>query len=352
MIEVLNKADDLKGLSKDEVAGLLSLEDEADLSEIFNIANRIKERIFGKKISIFAPLYLTNDCINNCLYCGFRVDNMALTRKTLSPDEILKEARVLSDQGHKRVILVSAENPKLAGVERVTDIINMIYREAALKTITVNMAPLSSQDFMILSKSKIWAYQSFQETYSPDQYHKMHPKAKKADYRWRISTMDRALSSGIKHIGVGVLFGLYDYKYEVLALYDHIKDLKARFGAYPYNISIPRLRPALGAVLKEAPYPVSDLEFKKITAVLRIAFPSVNIALSTREPKGLRDEMAKLGVTQMSAGSRTSPGGYTAIDEDFDRSQFEIEDRRSLNEVVSDLRNMGLVPQIDSEVAS
>lgn len=346
---ILNKARNLKGLSKDEIAGLLSVEDESALSEISKAAGEVKEEVFGKRISIFAPIYLTNECINNCLYCGFRVDNRLLKRRTLSLDEILKEAEVLSQQGHKRVLLVSAENSKEASAERVAEIVEAIYEKTPLKTISVNMAPLSEEDFKILNKSKIWAYQSFQETYSKSQYKKLHPKAKKADYDWRISTMERALSSGIRHIGMGFLFGLYDYKFEVLALVDHINSLKEKFGIYPYNISVPRLRPAIGAVLTEAPYPVSDIEFKKIVSILRLALPTVEIALSTRETKELRDEMAMIGVTQMSAGSRTSPGGYTAPEFEYDKSQFAVEDTRTINEVIRDLNNLGLIPEVDYE---
>ncbi len=345
--EILNRARNLNGLSKDATAQLLSVEDESSLSELFKVAGEVKEKVFAKRISIFAPLYLTNECINNCLYCGFRVDNRLLKRRTLSLDEILKEAEVLSRQGHKRVLLVSAENPREASAERVAEIVDAIYEKTSLKTISVNMAPLFEGDFKILSKSKIWAYQSFQETYSTSQYKKLHPKVKKADYDWRISTMERALSSGIRHIGMGVLFGLYDYKFEVLALIDHISSLKDRFEIYPYNISVPRLRPAIGAVLTEAPYPVSDGELKKIVAILRLALPTAEIALSTREAKDLRDEMAKIGITQMSAGSRTSPGGYTVPEFEYDKSQFAIEDTRTIDEVIQDLNNLGLVPEVD-----
>lgn len=347
--KILNNARNLKGLYRDEIFELLSVEDEPTLSEIFKAAGEVKEKVFGKRISIFAPLYLTNECINNCLYCGFRVDNKLLKRRTLSIDEILKEAEVLSQQGHKRVLLVSAENPKEASAERVAEIVDAIYERTPLKTISVNMAPLSIEDFKILSTSKIWAYQSFQETYSTAQYKKLHPKVKKADFEWRISTMDRALAAGVKHIGMGVLFGLYDYQFEVLALVEHINNLKEEYNIYPYNISIPRLRPALGAVLIEAPYPVSDEEFKKIVAILRLAVPKIEIALSTRETKELRDEMVKIGITQMSAGSRTSPGGYSAPEFEYDKSQFAVEDTRTLDEVVRDLKIKGFVPEINYE---
>lgn len=344
---ILDKARNLNGLSNGEAVQLLSVEEAAALSELFKTAGEIKEEVFGKRISIFAPLYLTNECVNNCFYCGFRVDNRLLERRTLSSDDILKEAGVLSEQGHKRVLLVCAENPEEASAKKIGEIIDAIYERTPLKAISVNMAPLTSEDFKILSRSRIWAYQSFQETYSKSQYKKFHPRAKKADYEWRISTMERALSSGIEHIGMGVLFGLYDYKFEVLALLDHIRGLKAKFGVYPYNISVPRLRPALGAALKQSPYPVSDDELKKVVAILRLALPTVEISLSTRETKELRDEMANIGVTQMSAGSRTSPGGYTASGLECDKSQFSIEDTRTIDEVIRDLKTKGLIPQVD-----
>ena len=347
--KILNRAKHLNGLSRDEILDLLAVQDEATLAEIFKVAGEVKERVFGKSICIFAPLYLTNECINNCLYCGFRVDNRLLKRKTLSPDEILKEAEVLSRQGHKRVLLVSAENPKAASAERIVEIVDTIYKRTPLKTISVNMAPLSEEEFGVLNKSKIWAYQSFQETYSPSQYKRLHPKVRKADYDWRFSTMERAPSSGIKHVGMGVLFGLYDYKFEVLALTDHINSLKEKFGVYPYNISIPRLHPALGAVLTEAPYPVSDEELKKVVAILRLALPKVDIALSTRESKKLRDEMTTIGITQMSAGSRTSPEGYATPGLEYDKSQFAIDDIRTIDEIVQELNKKGLTAEISYE---
>lgn len=339
----------MQGISRKEVAELLAVDEETELNELFRKAGETKEKFFGKSISIFAPIYLTNECVNNCLYCGFRVDNKELKRKTLSLDEILEEALVLSRQGHRRVILVSAENPRLAGAGNIAAIAEAVYNNTALKTITVNMAPLSAEDFKILAASKVWAYQSFQETYSEDQYKNLHPKLKKADYQWRISTMERAVSSGIKHFGMGVLFGLYDYKFEVLALFDHIARLNKEFGVYPYNISVPRLRPAIGALLQKPPYPVSDTDLKKIVAVLRLAFPAIHIALSTREPSRLRDEMVKIGVSQMSAGSKTSPGGYTASGPDYDSSQFAIDDTRTIEEVITDLKGIGLAPRLDCE---
>lgn len=346
---LLERAKELKGLSREELIELLSTEDQLGLTELFEAAGGLKEIIFGKAISIFAPLYLSNECVNNCLYCGFRVDNRLLKRKTLTLEEIIEQAEVLSGQGHKRVILVSAENPRAVSAEKVAHIVNEIYQKTPLKTITVNMAPLSVEEFKTLTSSHIWAYQSFQETYSEEAYGELHPKAKKADYHWRLSTMERALSAGIRQVGMGVLFGLYDYKFEVLALYNHINRLKEKFGIYPYNISVPRLRPALGAVLRQSPYPVSDTEIKKVVVALRLAFPKVHIALSTREPKGLRDEMAKIGITQISAGSKTSPGGYTETGPDLEGSQFEIEDTRSTEEVMRDLKAMGLDPKVDYE---
>ncbi len=339
----------MPGISRKEVAELLAVDEETELNELFSKAGETKERFFGKDISIFAPIYITNECVNNCLYCGFRVDNRELKRKTLSLDEILKEAHILEQQGHKRVILVSAENPRLASAEKIAAIAEAVYNNTALKMITVNMAPLSEAGFKVLAASKVWAYQSFQETYSEDQYKKLHPKLNKADYKRRISAMERAVSSGIKHFGMGVLFGLYDYKFEVLALFDHIVRLNEKLGVYPYNISVPRLRPAIGALLQKPPYPVSDTDFKKIVAILRLAFPAVHIALSTREPSRLRDEMVKMGITQMSAGSKTSPGGYTASGPDYDSSQFSIDDTRTVGEVIADLKGLGLVPRLYCE---
>lgn len=346
MTNLLNENKELRGISRKDVESILSIEDETELLGIFKSAGEVKESFFGSNISIFAPIYLTNECINNCLYCGFRADNRKLKRISLDTKDVLKEAEFLSRQGHRRVILVCAENPRKAGADKIAGIIDEIHNKTPLKTITVNMAPLSKEEFEVLGRSKLWAYQSFQETYYADQYKKLHPKLNKADYQWRSSTMERALSSGIKRVGLGVLFGLYDYKFEVLALFDHIKKLKEKFDVYPYNISVPRLRPALGAVIKEPPYPVSGIALKKIVAVLRLAFPAVHIALSTREPRHLRNEMVRCGVSQMSAGSKTNPGGYTSSVAGDESSQFTIDDDRTLSEVIVSLQKMGLTPQL------
>ncbi len=348
--EILSKAKECKGLTPEETAVLLQCEDEDFLQEILKTAKYIKEQIYGKRLVLFAPLYVTNECINNCLYCGFRKDNTDLTRKTLSLSELAEEVTILEDTGHKRVLMVFGEHPRYSNIDFIEKAIDTAYatksKNGEMRRINVNLAPLSLEDFKRLKAAKIGTYQAFQETYHKTTYEQLHPSGKKADYFWRLTAFDRAQQAGIDDIGAGVLFGLYDYKFEVLALLYHSMYLEEKYGSGPHTISVPRLEPALNAPAANCPpHPVSDDEFKKLVAIIRLAVPYTGMILSTREAPALRDELVGLGISQLSAGSRTYPGGYkdqlahVEVEE-----QFQIEDARPLDQVIYDLCKIGYIP--------
>ncbi|MCX5751582.1 MAG: [FeFe] hydrogenase H-cluster radical SAM maturase HydG [Candidatus Saganbacteria bacterium] len=346
---IIAKALLLKGLSIKETAILLQCTDKTLIAKIFKAAEKVKEEIYGKRLVLFAPLYLSNDCTNNCLYCAFRSGNKELERKTLSLEEIKRETVALLKEGHKRLLLVAGEHPRYANIEYLEKAVKLIYktkvRKDQIRRINVNAAPMSVPDFKRLKNTGIGTFQLFQETYHYDTYKTMHPSGPKADYEWRLYGMDRAQEAGINDVGVGVLFGLYDYKSEVLALMQHITHLEKTCGVGPHTISVPRLEPALGSSISYAPpYPVSDDDFKKIVAILRLAVPYTGIILSTRESAAFRNEVINLGISQISAGSKTDPGGYTQQNKQAKASQFTLYDLRSLDEVIRDISEMGYIP--------
>ncbi|MBI5078427.1 [FeFe] hydrogenase H-cluster radical SAM maturase HydG [Candidatus Saganbacteria bacterium] len=345
--EIVDRALGLKGLSLPETAKLLLTDNEKEIKKISRAASTVKERIYGKRLVLFAPLYTTNECSNNCLYCGFRRGNKELKRKTLSLDEIRGEVKILEAQGHKRILLVAGEEPKQAGIARLEEIIKVIYAtktgRGEIRRVNVNVAPMSMEHFRRLKKTGIGTYQLFQETYHRETYARCHPSGPKSDYEYRLTAMDRAIQAGIDDVGIGVLFGLYDYKFEALALLSHARRLEAAYNAGPHTISVPRLEPALGAPLaNKPPAPVSDRDFKKLVAVLRLAVPYTGIILSTRETAEMRNELFRLGVSQISAGSRTDPGGYAR--EKPKASQFELYDNRSTAQVIENILRLGYIP--------
>ena len=346
---IIEKALLLKGLSLSETAILLQCEDEVLLNKIFDAARDIKGSIYGNRLVLFAPLYMNNYCVNNCLYCGFRTDNKDLKRIELSIDDIKKEVEMLEDQGHKRILLVAGEDPRCTNLDSLKEVISTIYSvkkgKGEIRRINVNVAPLSVEDFKKLKETEIGTYQVFQETYNLDTYKTMHPAGPKADYLFRLYAMDRAQEAGIDDVGIGVLFGLYDYKFETLALLEHSFHLEETFGVGPHTISVPRLQPAFNTPLADnVPYPVTDDAFKKLIAVIRLAVPYTGIILSTREPQKLRDELFDLGVSQLSAGSRTKPGAYTDEEESCDAGQFYLHDTRTQLEIVKEMLNRGTFP--------
>jgi len=342
--DVLEKALLLKGLSLEEAAILLHIEDMELLEALFTTAKKVKNKIYGKRLVFFAPLYISNYCSNNCLYCGFRKGNEKMSRKKLSIEEVEEETRLILEQGHKRILLLSGESED--NFELIIQAIKAIYsvkdsKGNGIRRVNLEIAPLEKEQLREIGRAKIGTYTVFQESYHRETYEKMHPEGKKADYERRLSIMDMALENGLKDIGIGALFGLYDYKFEVLALLEHARHLDAAYGIGPHTISVPRVKPANNAAASmNIPKPVSDTNFKKLVAVLRLAVPYTGIILSTRESVALRSELFNLGISQISAGSRASPGGYSKEG----AGQFSLNDTRSTGEVIKDVIDRGYVP--------
>jgi len=349
-LEVVAKARDCKGLDLEELAILLQTQDEEVVAGIYEAALYVKQAIYGRRIVFFAPLYVSNVCANNCLYCGFRRDNKELVRRVLTLDEIRREVEILLSEGHKRVLLVAGEHPKRSGIDYIEKAVDTIYRtrvgNASIRRVNVNCAPLSVEDFRRLKACKIGTYQCFQETYHLPTYKLMHPSGPKADYLWRLHAPDRAMEAGIDDIGIGALFGLLDFRYEVMAVLMHAQYLDRKFGVGPHTISVPRLEPALNApVANNPPHAVDDDDMRRIVSCLRLAVPYTGIILSTRERPEFRNELIGLGVSQISAGSRTSPGGYyEAKAHKPEAEQFSIGDDRSLAEVMCRLCKDNYIP--------
>lgn len=350
--DIIRKSTEAKGLTLKESAALLNIASPDLLDEMFFTAKEIKEKIYGNRLVLFAPLYFTNVCVNNCLYCAFRRDNRGLKRRSLSLDEIQEEAFFLVKQGHKRILIVCGEHPKKAAVDfigaAIERIYNINYNGNNIRRVNVNVAPLSLDDFKKLKGFGIGTYQCFQETYHYATYKKMHPDGPKSDYAWRLYAMDRSLQAGIDDVGIGALFGLTDYKFETLAMLMHAFNLDEKYGIGPHTISVPRLEPAINApAALNPPYAVDDISFKKIVAVIRLAVPYTGIILSTRERPELRRELFSVGVSQISAGSKTAPGSYKESKEslkEHDLEQFRLGDHRSLDEVVKDCTSLGYMP--------
>ena len=346
--DVLAKARELKGLEAADMAALMGVSDPDLLRELFDTAQDVKQAIYGRRLVIFAPLYVSNMCANECTYCAFRARNRELERRALTQEEIARETRMLIDQGHKRVLLVAGESYPREGFSYVLKSIDTVYSvthdQGEIRRINVNVAPLTLEEFRELKNAKIGTYQLFQETYHRPTYGAVHLAGKKKDYDWRVTAMDRAMQAGIDDVGIGVLFGLFDWRYELLALMQHIRHLEARYGVGPHTISVPRLEPASGSdVAAHPPHAVADVDFRKIVAILRLAVPYTGLIMSTRESAGIRRETFALGVSQISAGSRTNPGGY-AESEREDASQFCLGDHRPLDEVIRDVAGLGYIP--------
>jgi 2-iminoacetate synthase len=346
---VLNKAKEMKGLDLEDVAILSNISDPMQLFELFEEANHIKEKIYGKRLVIFAPLYISNLCENECTYCAFRAKNKSIARRSLTQAEIANETEILIAQGHKRLLLVAGESYPKQGFQYVIDSIASVYQakvgNGEIRRVNVNVAPLEIAEFKLLRDAKIGTYQLFQETYHHETYRKVHLGGKKRDYEYRVTALHRAMEAGIEDVGIGVLFGLSDFRFEMLALMQHIRELETVFGVGPHTISVPRLEPATGSdIASHPPFAVPDLDFRKIVAILRLAVPYTGIIMSTRETAQMRRDTFALGVSQISAGSRTNPGGYTDNLHEEDGSQFCLGDHRSLDEVVRDVAEMGYIP--------
>ncbi len=342
ILNIIEKSRECFGLTFEEAALLLQVEDEELLEKMFEASTYIKEKIYGNRIVIFAPLYTSNECTNNCLYCGFRAENKELHRRTLQLIEVVAEAKTIQDQGHKRILLVCGEDESKTDVEHIVDSVKAIYDNTDIRRINVNASPMKVEDFKQLKNIGIGTYQIFQETYHRETYKIMHPTGSKSDYDWRLTALDRAFEAGIDDLGIGVLLGLYDYKFDVLATLIHSDYLDNKYHVGPHTISIPRLRPAHNSGLKEVPCPVSDDDLRKIVAIYRLAVPYTGIILSTRESAKLRDELLELGVSQISAGSKTNPGGYE--EDDNEATQFETSDERSVDEMLQVVTRQGHLP--------
>ncbi len=346
--EVLAKALELKGLDADDIAILAAISDPELMGELFATARQAKETIYGRRLVLFAPLYISNLCGNECLYCAFRARNKEVKRRALTQDEIRREVLSLIEEGHKRVLLVAGESYPKRGFDYIIDAIETIYATKSgngeIRRVNVNVAPLAVEEFKQLKAAQIGTYQLFQETYHREIYRQVHVAGKKTDYDWRITAIDRAMEAKIDDVGIGVLFGLADWRFEILALMQHIRHLEQKFGVGPHTISVPRLEPATGSnIASHPPHAVSDIDFRKIVAILRLAVPYTGIIMSTRETPNIRRETFALGVSQISAGSRTNPGGY-AEEEKLDASQFSLGDHRSLDEVIRDIAALGYIP--------
>jgi len=346
--EILARALELHGLEDEDLAVLMGISDPELLGELFEAARTVKERIYGNRLVLFAPMYISNLCGNECVYCAFRVHNREVVRRALTQEEIAHEVEYLVKEGHKRILMVAGEAYPREGFSYVLKSIDTVYHTASghgeIRRVNVNIAPLTTDEFRQLKGAEIGTYQLFQETYHRETYGRVHLAGRKVDFDWRISAMDRAMEAGIDDVGVGVLFGLFDWRYEILAMMQHIRHLEGRFGVGPHTVSVPRLEPATGSDLAaHPPKPVDDLDFRKIVAILRIAVPYTGIIMSTRETASMRRETFALGVSQISAGSRTNPGGY-AEEERYEASQFSLGDHRPLDEVIRDVASMGYVP--------
>lgn len=339
--EIYQKASLAKGLTPLEVAILLKSKDKNLWANLAKLAGKIKEEIYGKRIVFFAPLYISNYCQNYCLYCAYQKNNQEMVRKCLSMEEIIKEVRVLEKMGHKRLALECGEDYQKCSVDYILKAIYSIYQNSSIRRLNVNIAATTVENYRLLKEAQIGTYILFQETYHFETYQKMHPKGFKKDYHYHLYAMHRAMEGGIEDVGLGVLYGLYDYAFETVGLVKHALALEENFGVGSHTISVPRLRPALGMDLRDYPHLVTDEEFKRIIIVLRLALPYTGIILSTREKPAFRDILLELGVSQLSAGSCTKVGGYQR---DENTAQFKVEDNRSLEEVIQSISRAGYIP--------
>ncbi|MGU8187629.1 [FeFe] hydrogenase H-cluster radical SAM maturase HydG [Clostridium perfringens] len=347
--EIIEKSKSAEGLTPEETAVLLNLEDKELIEEMFKAARQVKEKLYGKRLVVFAPLYVSNYCVNNCTYCGYKYCNNELKRKKLNKEQLIEEVKVLESLGHKRIALEAGEDPVNAPLDYILDCIKSIYSikfdNGSIRRINVNIAATTVEDYKRLKDAEIGTYILFQETYHKPTYERLHVSGPKHNYNYHTTAMHRAREAGIDDIGMGVLYGLYDYKYETLAMLMHAMDLEETTGVGPHTLSVPRIRPAENVSLENYPYLVDDEDFKKIVAILRLAVPYAGLILSTREEPGLRDEIIALGVSQVSTGSCTGVGGYSeSYSDPEEKPQFEVGDHRSPVEMIESLMEAGYIP--------
>jgi len=353
--DILQKSQAIKTLNLDETAALLNVKDEGLWEEIFQTAAIVKKKVYDNRIVTFAPLYCSNLCVNNCAYCGFKSDN-SIERKKLTTDEIREEVKILAGKiGHKRLVTVYGEHPD-SDVHYIADTLKTIYSVKVktkngygqIRRVNVNCAPLPIADLKILKQAGLGTYQVFQETYHRKTYQKLHPSSTiKGNYHWRLYCMHRALDAGIDDVGIGILFGLYDWKFEVMGLVSHARYLEKCFnGVGPHTVSIPRIEPAMNvSYVSETSYKVSDENFKRLAAVIRLAIPYAGMILTARESPKIRREIIPIGCTQTDASSRIGIGVYSKkyLSQEENRQQFLLGDTRSLDEVIAELARMGYI---------
>ena len=365
MEDIISKAEECRGLTHREAAVLMECSEPDLLDRVYALARRIKKKLYGNRIVLFAPLYLSDWCINGCVYCPYHAKNKHIPRRKLSQDEIRAEVTALQDLGHKRLAIESGEDPVHNPIEYILESIATIYgthhRNGAIRRVNVNIAATTVENYRRLKDAGIGTYILFQETYNRKNYEKLHPSGPKSDYAWHTEAMDRAMQGGIDDVGIGVLFGLNTWRYDLVGLLMHAEHLEARFGIGPHTISVPRICPADDIDTGDFPDAVPDDIFCRIVAILRLAVPYTGMIISTRESEKVRAKVLELGISQISGGSRTSVGGYadsrgqqhgdcgtghvTDRGEDADSTaQFDISDRRSLDEIVGWLLDLGHIP--------
>ena len=345
---ILDKAREKKGLTHTEAAVLLLNEDPKVAAEIGTLAEEVKEAYYGNRIVLFAPLYLSNYCVNGCTYCPYHSQNKHIFRKKMTQEEIKAEVIALQDMGHKRLALEAGEHPVLNPLEYILESIDTIYgikhKAGAIRRVNVNIAATTVENYRRLHDAKIGTYILFQETYNREDYEKLHPRGPKANYAWHTEAMDRAMQAGIEDVGLGVLFGLHNYASEFVGLLMHAEHLEAVYGAGPHTISVPRLCPADDINTGDFANALPDDIFLKIIALLRLSVPYTGMIISTREGERIRREALRLGISQISGGSRTSVGGYAEPEKENDSAQFDVSDNRTLDEVVGWLMELGYIP--------
>ena len=347
--EIFAKSLEKNPLNLEETASLLAIRSQEGLEELFETAKALKKAIYGNRIVLFAPLYIGNLCINDCLYCGFRKSSGGTVRKTLTPEEIISEVKSLQDEGQKRLILVFGESP-VYSPDFIASCVRTVYGvhsgKGAIRRVNINAAPLDVEGYRTIKAEGIGTYQIFQETYHRETYSKYHPASTiKGDFMWRLDGLDRAYEAGIDDLGIGALIGLYDWRFEVLGLVSHALHLKEKFGVGPHTISFPRIQPAEGMNLP-LPYKCSDNDFKHLVAVLRLAVPYTGMIMTARESPEIRNEVIHLGVSQIDAGTHLEIGGYSSHSDKqaLEREQFQVGDTRDLDEATKWLLEEGFIP--------
>ena len=346
---IIEKAKLRKGLSHKEAAVLLDCKIEEKNKEIYDLAHQIKKDFYGNRIVLFAPLYISNYCINGCVYCPYHAQNKHISRKKMAQDEIKKEVIALQDMGHKRIAIEAGEDPVNNPIEYILESIKTIYsikhKNGAIRRANVNIAATTIENYKKLHEAGIGTYILFQETYHKESYEKLHPTGPKHNYAYHTEAMDRAMQGEIDDVGLGVLFGLERYRYEFSALLMHAEHLEATFGVGPHTISVPRINRADDIDPSSFDNGIDDETFAKIVACVRIAVPYTGIIISTRESKECREKVLPLGISQVSGGSKTSVGGYdTPENKDDDSSQFDVSDKRTLDEIIKWLMELGYIP--------